>query len=67
MPSLEFAKYIAKETNVITSPGTAFGKGTVGGTGGEGYISFGYAATNQENIRKSIEKMDEAVKKLEKG
>jgi aminotransferase len=66
MSSLEFAKHIAKETNVIATPGTAYGKGTVGGIGGEGYLSFGYAATNQENIRKAVDRMDKAVKKLEK-
>jgi aminotransferase len=66
MSCLEFAKFVAKETNVIMSPGTAFGKGTVGGNGGKGYISCGYAATKNENIKMAVDKISEAVKKLEK-
>ena len=51
------ADFLLNEAGVAALPGTAFGEY------GEGYLRFSYA-TSKDNIRKGLEKMREAFKRL---
>ena len=55
--SKEVADFLLNEAGVAALPGTAFGEY------GEGYLRFSYA-TSKDNIRKGLEKMREAFKRL---
>ena len=59
MSSLEFSDYLLNEAGVAVLPGTSFGEY------GEGYLRLSFA-TSVENIKKALNRIDEAVKKLRK-
>jgi len=53
----QLANYLLNEVGVATLPGTDFGKY------GEGYLRLSYA-TSQENIKKALERIKTALKKI---
>lgn len=57
MTSRELQEYLMNEAGVACLWGTAFG------SYGEGYLRFSYA-NSQENLKKALEKIDTAVRKL---
>jgi len=59
MSSHEFSDYLLNEAGVAVLPGTSFGEY------GEGYLRLSFA-TSVENIKKALNRIDEAVKKLRK-
>ncbi|RJS70281.1 pyridoxal phosphate-dependent aminotransferase [Candidatus Bathyarchaeota archaeon] len=59
MSSREFSDYLLNEAGVAVLPGTSFGEY------GEGYLRLSFA-TSVENIKKALNRIDEAVKKLRK-
>jgi aminotransferase len=59
MRSLRFAEWLLKEAKVAVVPGTEFGRG------GEGHIRLSYA-TDYRLIRKAMDRMETAVKRLRK-
>lgn len=58
--SIEVSEYLLNEAKVVTTPGVAFGKN------GEGYIRISYA-TSVENIKEGLNRIREAVEKLQKS
>ena len=59
MSSREFSDCLLNEAGVAVLPGTSFGEY------GEGYLRLSFA-TSVENIKKALNRIDEAVKKLRK-
>ena len=59
MSSREFSDYLLNEAGVAVLPGTSFGEY------GEGYLRLSFA-TSVENIKKALNRIHEAVKKLRK-
>jgi aminotransferase len=57
MPSEKFAEYLAKEAEVLTVPGSAFG------SGGENHVRLSYAASYQK-LEEALNRMEKAVRKL---
>jgi len=57
MPSMELARFLIKESGVVTVPGSAFGKN------GEGYLRISYA-TSLTNIREALTRIKETLEKL---
>ena len=57
MPSEKFAEYLAKEAEVLTFPGSAFG------SGGENHVRLSYAASYQK-LEEALNRMEKAVRKL---
>jgi alanine-synthesizing transaminase len=57
MGSLEFSKYLVKETRVATSPGMGFGNG------GEGYVRFALVE-NEQRIAQAVRNLRRALPKL---
>jgi aspartate/methionine/tyrosine aminotransferase len=57
MNSWDLTLHILQEGHVVCSPGSYYGPG------GEGYLRFSYA-TSEENILKGIEGIKKATKKL---
>ena len=57
MPSEKFAEYLAREAEVLTVPGSAFG------SGGDKHIRLSYAASYQK-LEEALERMEKAVGKL---
>ena len=57
MPSDKFAEFLAREAEVLTVPGSAFG------SGGENHIRLSYAASYQK-LEEALERMEKALRKL---
>jgi aminotransferase len=58
LTSEQFSEFLAKEAQVITVPGTAFG------SCGEGYIRISYAAA-YDQLEEALDRIEKAVKKIE--
>jgi aminotransferase len=57
MPSEKFSEYLAKEVEVLTVPGAAFG------SGGENHIRISYA-TSYRKLEEGMERIERIVRKL---
>ncbi|RLI19626.1 pyridoxal phosphate-dependent aminotransferase [Candidatus Bathyarchaeota archaeon] len=60
MSSKEFARFLLEEAKVAAVPGTGFGRY------GEGYLRLSYA-TSYEKLEEAMNRIERAVKKLEKS
>jgi len=60
MSSKEFARFLLEEAKVAAVPGTGFGRY------GEGYLRLSYA-TSYEKLEEAMDRIERAVKKLEKS
>ncbi|UCE74456.1 MAG: pyridoxal phosphate-dependent aminotransferase [Methanomassiliicoccales archaeon] len=56
-PSVEFAKFLIENAHVAITPGSSFG------SGGEGFIRFSFA-TSQESIDEGLKRIENALAKL---